>query len=84
MFIQLPSFSDWLREQVQAMIDYEEDVDMEQVQMPTLPSQVAEEYPSMWAYWNHFCCLPDNKSVIQACMSCHHRIAGLQLMIETI
>ena len=50
---QVQDFADWLREEVQRRIDFEEEVDLDLALMSTLPSVLGEEYNSMWAYGNH-------------------------------
>ena len=59
----LPRFSDWLKDRVQEMIDSGREVDLDLALMSTPSSEQAMEYSSMWAYGNHYRCLPDDESI---------------------
>jgi hypothetical protein len=61
--IPVSEFVDWLRDRVQSSITAGEEVDLNLTLMSNLPARDAEEYSSMWAYRNHYCCLPDDESI---------------------
>ena len=58
----LPEFFSWVHDQVKARIDRGDTVDVDLALMCDLPSRNAEEYPAMWAYGNHYRCLPEEES----------------------
>ena len=59
----LPKFVDWLHDRVQSMIDNGERAETDLALMSSLSSREAKEYNAMWAYGNHYRCLPEDKSI---------------------
>ena len=60
---QLPDFVYWLRDKVQAILDSRAPIDADLAMLSDLPSIEADEYPSIWAYGNHYRCLPKEDSI---------------------
>ena len=52
------------------MIDFGKEVNLDLALMLTLPAVAAEEYNSMWAYRNHYRCLPDEESLSNETFDC--------------